>query len=140
MVYMNERDQDILKAALLSMADIAEQVNILLDGFTYLTELFDTGVLERTNFINRQIEDAMTSLRATSEHMNTIKMLISNIHTGTPILSNKEFKLDTITEFILHLDMIRSLLMDFEIHPTGYSAMSIGTGMMRIKTCMMHFS
>lgn len=137
---MNSEDQEILKNALFGMADVAEQVNILLDGFTYLTELFDTGTLERSNFTERQISDAMSSLRDMSEHMSNIKLIVNKVHNGTPIRQNTEFKLDTINEFILHMDMLRSLLMDYEIHPTGYNAVTIGVGMMRIKKCMLHFS
>lgn len=134
---MNDEEQVILVAALHSMSKLSDQVNKLLDGYEYLVDTFSE--IDHSNLFRHQLLDAKTSFTEISEIMILIKRMVSSINQGSPLHGNPAFKTELMDEFILHLDMIRNLLKDYEIHPEGYSAEEISTGIIRIRRCLMRY-
>lgn len=134
---MNEEKQIILVAALHSMTAINSQVIKLLDGYEYLVDTFTD--IDGSNLFRQQLLDAKTSFTEISEIMILIKRMVSLINQGTPLHGNSAFKTEIMDEFILHLDMIRNLLKDYEIHPEGYSAETIATAIIRIRRCLLSY-
>ena len=133
---MSKGEQFLLVDALNGMQLISTQVNLLLDGFEYLVS---TSTVDSSLLFKRQIKDGAASMTELSELMTVIKKLVTSINYGTPLRQNKVFKQELISEMILHMDMIRNLLKDYEIHPEGYSASIIANSMIAIKKCIMHY-
>jgi hypothetical protein len=119
------------------MSVINTQVNKLLDGYEYLVETFSD--IDNSNLFRRQLLDAKTSFTEISEIMILVKKMISSINQGTPLRGNATFKNEVLDEFILHLDMIRNLLKDYEIHPEGYNATKIANAIISIRNCVMSY-
>lgn len=134
---MNDEKQVILVAALHGMAAVSSQVNKLLDGYEYLVDTFTE--IDDSNLFRQQLLDARTSFTEISEIMILIKRMVSLAHLGSPLHGNPAFKKEILDEFILHLDMIRNLLKDYEIHPEGYSASIIATAIISIRKCLMSY-
>lgn len=134
---MSHDEQFLLVDALKGMQAINAQVNLLLDGFEYLVAT--VSELDSSLLFQRQIKDGAQSMSELSELMIVLKKLVVSINNGVPLRQNKQFKQELISEMILHMDMIRSLLKDYEIHPEGYSAVKIAEGMICIKTCLLHY-
>lgn len=134
---MNDEKQVILVAALHGMSAVSSQVNKLLDGYEYLVDTFTE--IDDSNLFRQQLLDARTSFTEISEIMILIKRMVSSIHQGCPLYGNQDFKKEVLDEFILHLDMIRNLLKDYEIHPEGYSAETIATAIISIRQCLMSY-
>jgi hypothetical protein len=136
-ILMNDEKQVSLVAALHGMAAVSSQVNKLLDGYEYLVDTFTE--IDESNLFRQQLLDARTSFTEISEIMILIKRMVSSIHQGCPLHGNQAFKKEVLDEFILHLDMIRNLLKDYEIHPEGYSASTIATAIINIRHCLMSY-
>lgn len=134
---MSKDEQFLLVDALKGMQLISTQVNLLLDGFEYLVSTIST--VDSSLLFKRQIKDGAASMTELSELMTVIKKLVTSINYGTPLRQNKVFKQELISEMILHMDMIRNLLKDYEIHPEGYSAAIIANSMIAIKKCIMNY-
>ena len=134
---MSKGEQFLLVDALNGMQLISTQVNLLLDGFEYLVSTIST--VDSSLLFKRQIKDGAASMTELSELMTVIKKLVTSINYGTPLRQNKVFKQELISEMILHMDMIRNLLKDYEIHPEGYSASIIANSMIAIKKCIMNY-
>jgi hypothetical protein len=131
---VQQEEQDILIAALRGMEVISQQVNLLLDGYEYLISTI--GELDHSLFFQRQVKDGSVSMASISEQMLLIKKMVISVNDGNPIKGNRPFKNEVLTELTLHMDMIRNLLQDYEIHPEGYSAVKIATALLNIRQCI----
>lgn len=134
---MHHEEQRLLINAVKGMQVVNDQVNLLLDGFEYLVSTVSEH--DSSNFFKRQISDASTSMKELSEQMVLIKRLVTSINNGQPLFKNKPFKLEIVSEMILHMGMIRNLLKDYEIHPEGYNAVNVANAVIDIRKCLMHY-
>lgn len=134
---MTHEEQALLIDALMGMKEISHQVNLLLDGYEYL--ISTVGEFDGSNLYARQIKDGAQSMAELSELMVIIKKMVITINNGTPIRQNKSFKNEVLLEMILHMDMIRALLQEYEIHPEGYSATIIAESILDVKKCLLHY-